>query len=253
MTPGIYYDMPDSEYFAAPGLSQSGLKQFARTPAHYRASMERTTTALNFGKVYHMFLLEPKRVNIECAFKPEGFDGRKIEGKTWMKENEQKFIVSVDEQMDLLAMLARFRENETARSLLKKSIKEVSIFWMDPDFGFMCKARIDLLCMALKIAADLKTTKATVDADTFIRESQKYGYHIQAWWYLRGLKVLTGEDFSFLAVPQEKKPIYGVAVFKISEAKLAEAQGQIMPLLPAYAKCLETDVWPAYPDCVQDI
>jgi hypothetical protein len=66
--PGIYFGMPDEEYFAAEGLSNSGMKQLAVSPLNYwhhnlnpdREAPEEST-AQRWGKASHCRLLEPER------------------------------------------------------------------------------------------------------------------------------------------------------------------------------------------------
>ena len=53
---GIELDVPDAEYRASDGLAQSALKEFARTPAHYRAYIQtppKQTPAQRLGELVH--------------------------------------------------------------------------------------------------------------------------------------------------------------------------------------------------------
>jgi len=51
----------DKEYFAAEGLNASKLKQFAKSPAHYKAGLEapsKRSTAFDVGSLTHSLILE---------------------------------------------------------------------------------------------------------------------------------------------------------------------------------------------------
>jgi len=65
--PGIYYDVPATEYHAAPGLSNSGMKDLAISPLRYwhlhinpnRESKE--SDAMDLGTAFHCAVLEPEK------------------------------------------------------------------------------------------------------------------------------------------------------------------------------------------------
>ena len=63
MKPGIYPDMPETEYHAdKDSISKTGLWTLhSKTPAHYRFAPPREREAgLDFGKAVHMLVLEPE-------------------------------------------------------------------------------------------------------------------------------------------------------------------------------------------------
>ncbi len=62
----IMYDMPAADYHAEKALSKSGLDQFRKSPAHFRAwqdgrTKNETSPALEFGSAAHCAVLEPER------------------------------------------------------------------------------------------------------------------------------------------------------------------------------------------------
>ena len=62
----IMHDMPAADYHAAKALSKSGLDQFRKSPAHFRAwqdgrTKNETSPALEFGSAAHCAVLEPER------------------------------------------------------------------------------------------------------------------------------------------------------------------------------------------------
>lgn len=68
IAPGIYFGMPEEEYFSAKGLSASGMKQLAVSPLSYwhhnlnpQREQPEETYAQRWGKAMHCRLLEPAR------------------------------------------------------------------------------------------------------------------------------------------------------------------------------------------------
>lgn len=66
MEPGIYPDIPNSDYHKGPGISKSGLDLIAKSPAHYYHAVNAAndnerepTVAQAFGTAFHALLLEP--------------------------------------------------------------------------------------------------------------------------------------------------------------------------------------------------
>ena len=54
----------DKEYFSAKGVSSSGLKQFAKSPAHYQSYLDepsKSSTAFNVGTLTHALVLEGRQ------------------------------------------------------------------------------------------------------------------------------------------------------------------------------------------------
>lgn len=97
--PGIYFDMPEDEYRAAPGLSQSALKDLEVSPLRYwhlhinpNRPAERVTPELTFGKALHCMVLEPKAFveRYACELDAADYPGclsTMDQLKDWLKSN----------------------------------------------------------------------------------------------------------------------------------------------------------------------
>ena len=226
---GWYPEVPDKIYhWGNPYkdfLNNSGIKEFAKSPAHLKASRAagegKKTPALLQGTVFHY---ESLGVPYGCLdFKPD--------------------------QIEIACSMAdKLEEHSIANNILKQADKEVSGFFKDPDFQFWCKIRLDLKLSELGVIADLKST-ADASAFKFRKDSFWFRYHWQAFWYLRGANAIEpGKYHSFIIVAQEKKEPYGIGVYKIGDELLSQAEKDIMPLLERYAKCVKSDTWEAYPE-----
>ena len=119
---GIIPNVPIEEYHRHPSTSKSQLDQFAKSPAHYLASLttpRKETPAMRIGSIFHGMILEPERVRIAVA---PVCDKRTKEGKaTWEAfclENAGAEIVTADEGEMLNGMVASVRAHPAASALL---------------------------------------------------------------------------------------------------------------------------------------
>ena len=77
----------------------------------------------------------------------------------------------------------------------------------------------------------------------------KFGYHMQAPWYLDLVKgVGMSDDPQFLFVVQEKTPPYLVTVIEYDDLALAEGRRRNREAITTYLHCRETGQWPGYHD-----
>lgn len=257
MTPGIYYGMSDREYHSERALSASGLKQYARTAAHWAAIWAeegKETPALLFGRAFHCAILEPEKFAREYIVKPGGMTFATKEGKAWRAEAELsgKCILSADDALNLERMADQVQGHETASGIIGGTEHEVSLFWNDVQ-GFPCKARCDIVNKELKIIGDIKTCE-NANPVAFGRSVANYQYHWQAYWYLHGMSILTGEEWkTFIFAAMEKALPHAIAVYLADEQMLYKAKLEIDELLPGFAACWKRDEWPAYPDRVLEL
>lgn len=99
---------------------------------------------------------------------------------------------------------------------------------------------------------DFKTTE-DASPDAVIRAVTRYGYDVQAAFYLETWKAVTGEDRRFRFCFAEKAPPHGVTVVEL----FSDASDEADWMLDAYAKtaesrriwlrCLTSNHWPCYP------
>ena len=82
-----------------------------------------------------------------------------------------------------------------------------------------------------------------------------YGLHgdIQAAFYLRGIKAITGEAHSWRWIVQETAPPYALSVCTLSRFGMELAERKVELAINLWRKCIETDTWPAYSKEVYEI
>jgi hypothetical protein len=244
-----YAQMPDAEYRSAEGLSNSMLKEFRRTPAHYKASLSqphKDTKALNFGTALHSMVLTPELEGVVVS--PE-YDARTNAGKAIRDEFKAKSVgktvVTVEEHAQLIGMLDSVMMHPKARSIIEGcAYKELSLF--TKIFGVDCKGRMDLVDVEKGFIGDLKSCEdASIEA---VRKSiRNYGYDMQNVHY-EGLFEKTFEReleaFEFIFV--EKEPPYAVAVYSIGDITLDRTRKEWTELLTKFDVCKTGDFWPCY-------
>jgi len=113
--------------------------------------------------------------------------------------------------------------------------------------GVACRARLDWLRDDLGAIDDLKTTSRSANPDGWSRTIFNIGYDVQLAFYLRGLKAVTGADAEFRFVVVETSPPYALSVMSLAPGALELANAKVDWALATWKRCLEKDVWPAYP------
>lgn len=254
---GIVPNVPIEEYHRHSSTSKSQLDQFAKSPAHYLASLttpRKETPAMRIGSIFHGMVLEPDRVKIAVA--PQ-CDKRTNAGKaTWEAfclENAGAEIVTAEEGEMLNGMVESVRKHPAASALLScDGIAEGSCFWYDAQSGELCRCRPDFY-RSDGIIVDLKTTE-DASLEGFTKSVAKYNYHIQAAMYADGVEWATGttvKAFAFIAV--EKQPPYAVQCFLLDFQATEAGRVTYQNLLLDLADCKINGNFPAYSNKVETI
>ncbi|KKK53352.1 hypothetical protein LCGC14_3095650 [marine sediment metagenome] len=252
----IFGGIPNEEYHRSidyRALSSSGInKLHQKTPLHYWTNLHNPkdpTPALIFGSACHVGLLEPDNFDDLVAIVPQEVNKRtkagKVEYAAFLAEADGKTIITTDEHEKIKEMKRILHSEPTIRALVENGIAERSGFWLEPTHGFWCKLRMDLHVESAKIILDYKTT-VDADYDSFMRSIAKYGYHVQARWYVNGMKEITGDTYTYIIVAQEKEPPFDFMIHELAEDVLDQGSMIIHPVLETYAECLEKDEWPGY-------
>ena len=255
---GIIKGISNEAYHKAAGVSKSQLDQFAKSPAHYLASLttpRKETPAMRIGSIFHGMVLEPERVKIAVA---PACDKRTKDGKaTWEAfciENAGAEIVTAEEGEMLNGMVASVMAHPAARALLSgPGIAEGSCWWHDEQSGELCRCRPDFYRADLGIVVDLKSTEDASPKE-FARSIANYRYHMQSAFYQDGVEAATGDfikGFVFVAV--EKKPPYAVAVYQLDMQGVEAGRVEYKRLLLDLADCKAAKKFPGYSDRIETI
>lgn len=225
-----------------------------KTPAHAKAQHPRLTEqpyrrdsdAFDMGTAVHQLLLRDDRVDVgdfkdyKTSAAQEWRDTVRAAGRVPMLAHrwEQAHAVAeaIREQMPGLDKPTPFTVGTP----------EATIVWDDLD-GAKCRARLDWLRDDLEIIDDLKVTGRTADPRQWQRMLFNYGYDVQAAFYVRGVKTLTGHVPRFRWFVAETMPPYAVAMVQLSEHAMFAANVKVDTAISMWNDCLARDDWPAYP------
>lgn len=250
-SPGIYPDILNEAYHAAPGISKSGLDLIAKSPYYYRhRPPQELTKAMLIGSAFHAATLEPITFPELFGVAPEvnaRTNAGKAELELFASANEGKTIISREDAEHVSAMAKAVRKHSLASSLLSEGQPETSIFHIDEPTGELVKVRPDWMVEDLLI--DLKSTEdATPEA--FSKAMWNYRYFVQAAFYLDVANAALGfKRFnSFCFVVCEKKPPYQVAVYVADQETIDIGRMVYRADLEKYHQCRVTDSWPGIND-----
>ncbi len=244
--------MSSAEYHAHHAISKSGLDQIAKSPAHYwlyKNTPRDSTDAMDFGTAFHSLLLEPHLFNQNYVVVEASTKTTKIYTNA-VAENPGKTVLLAKEKNLLDGMRKSFESNQTVNKVIGNSLVERSFFWKDTLTGVECRCRPDII-FADEILIDLKTT---TNAREYGRDAFKYRSHVQAAFYMAGYYAATGRRVKeFLFITVEKSAPYGIVTYRAPDPFIQAGVDAMMKDLAVYARCLETDQWPCYPEEIQEL
>ena len=255
--PGVFADIPDTEYHASPGISKHGLDLIARSPAHYKHFSIEQTPALAFGSAFHAYVLEPLkfRRNFSVAIYD---DFRTKVAREWKQAMIEQGVTIISQQdfRTIEAMATVLRANENAARLLNldHGRAENSAYWVDanrniwkhetPTFR-LCRCRPDFINDKLRVVVDLKTTLCA-GYSAFVRDTVKYRYHVQDAFYVDGLRQCGERVDAFVFVCIEKAPPYGLGLYELSKPDRELGRQLYQRDLLRYHDCMTDKKWPGY-------
>lgn len=261
ITLGIYPDMALESYHRGVGkdaLGSTGIKALRRSAAHLTVPQGDPTPAMIFGQQFHCAALERYFFDVKYVVPPEiKGTSKKAKAETiiWQGALEYRGQEEITQESlgHINNMVDSLYNSRKAVALLSNGVAEQSIFWKDPDYGFLCKCRPDWRNEKVKALVDLKTTQ-DASPGPFGRQVVNLGYVIQAAWYLRGVREMIDPEYNdFVLVAIEKTPPYDVGIYRLKPEDIALADAKIDSLLPRYAEALETQRYAGLPDQVLDL
>lgn len=252
---GIIKGISNESYHKAAGVSKSQLDQFAKSPAHYLASLttpRKETEAMRIGTLFHTLVLEPEKANFVVG---PNINKNTKEWKAFKAEAEAAGQIVIDEGDNamLQGMVASIKTHPAASALLSgPGIAEGSCWWYDERSGELCRCRPDFY-REDGILVDLKTTEDASMAG-FTKSVANFRYAVQAAMYADGVETSTGmpiKAFAFIAV--EKQPPFAAQCFQLDFQATEVGRVTYQNLLLDLADCKINGKFPAYSDKVETI
>lgn len=253
--PGIYPDIPDTEYHAAKDiLSSSGARRLiTSTPRKFYEEMTTVrpyNPAFEIGHAAHTLMLtvgDPFEVVNADSWRTK--DAKAARDAALQAGNTP---LLTKEYAQVRAMADAILEHPVTGELFTRNdtTSEQSLYWKDEQTGVACRARPDLAVNDWSLIVDYKTT-LSADPREFAKSIAKYGYHQQQAWYCEAVETLTGIRPEFVFVCQEKTPPYEVSLIQL-DADAVRIGGRLNEdARSIYAACMDSGVWPSYPTSVQ--
>ncbi len=275
----IKHRLPATDYRAAEGISNSSLKWFRKSPAHYKAFLDgkievESTRPQIVGTLTHSLVLEGRADFItmpenyivktgKCPSCGNESDAKKCSKckverveieltKPWRKgaefcdaweEIQTGQVVSADQAASIRAGANAIKQHPLASVLISNGQPEVSLFASCPKTGLQLKCRADYL--KPREIIDLKTAQ---DASTraFGRAIASYQYAAQAAFYSYVAQLNDLDICSFYFVALELEPIAMPNVIVLSPSDLEIATAGMHKTLRELAECMEQNEWPGY-------
>jgi hypothetical protein len=114
-----------------------------------------------------------------------------------------------------------------------------------------CRARVDWLHDDFSALDDLKTTAASANPVIWSnRTLWQIGGDVQAAFYRRGVKELTGKTPVFRFVVAEIDPPFPISVVSLDPSWVDLADLKVDRAIERWRQCIETDTWPGYPESI---
>jgi hypothetical protein len=249
-------DIPEEFYHAFPAMSASGLKEFRKTPKHWKYARENpsdsNTPGRIHGKLVHMMLNEPARVKNEIAVIDGHRGGKEVKAQVEAALAAGKLVCKSEEFKSAKDIYEFVHQHELASKYFKDGVGERSFFWNDPKTGAPCKARLDRINKD-SVIVDVKTFDDICLEDNLENQIRKMFYHFQNWFYREAFTQVYGAPpKDFVNVFVQDAPLDAVVV-RIADQTLEEVEPIVRMYLAQFAECVKADQWPASPAIIRDI
>jgi hypothetical protein len=139
---------------------------------------------------------------------------------------------------------ARLKEHRARPVPLRDGHAEITMIWREESVWL--RGRADYLHTG-GIIDDYKTVER-LNPEAWCRSTiYALGYDVQAAFYCRGLRALTGATPRFRFVVQETEPPHDVVVVELGAAAMALAERKADLAISEWAACLLSGTWPGHP------
>ena len=259
-----FWDVDDAGYYGdRECVSNSNLGVFGKSVPTYHATFVTGeiaspggSEAMEFGRAFHVALLEPEKLDESIAIAPE-VDRRTKDGKAaweaFLIASHGKIPLTERDARQIVRMRCAVMGNPMAAALLRrKGRTEQAIRWVDTATGIKCRAKIDKLTQD-GLVIDLKTTQDICPSE-FGKSAFNYGYDRQAAFYLKGAwrlrelgliegKPEDGNGYPFFFIAVSKSVVPECVVFQPTARMIETGGDSIDRDMRRLRDCLDFNVW----------
>lgn len=240
MTYSPLFHEPEDEYHSGFAVGSTTAKKALVSVRHAKDHMEGIdkpeSSGFSLGKAWDELITGTP----SYVIRPADLDGRTKEGKAWLAENEGKNILKTDDAKALELMAKRVPADIGAMFDFARNPDCFQLVGRVPlAHGLTVQCRIDMLIG--RLAYDLKTTSKKLN--DFESEAYKYGYHIQAGWYLLVCQMAGYPLDGFRFIVTETKSPYRTVEFIPDSEFLEKGYAQACEALRRLQLAFESDNW----------
>lgn len=247
MKHGLFEDIPDLEYRNYPAISQSDLKAIGQNAHkwHLRVRKEETPS-MRYGRLVHtaLFLPEVWENNFQVFEGDRRTKTGKEEYEILLETCKPEYILKADEYYSVRACKLEIESHPEFKKLQKaKWINEVSIFWQQDDIEL--KSRLDSFSLEIGTILDLKLTN-NASKWFFKNTIVKFGYHIQAAFYLDSLASCGINADTFVFITVENSEPFAIGIYQLHRDAIEYGRKEYQRLLNLYKEYSAENFWPDY-------
>jgi PDDEXK-like domain of unknown function (DUF3799) len=162
---------------------------------------------------------------------------------------------------DVIAMTAALRvqldrHTDGGAAMFTSGEAELTAVWIERDESgagadVWCRARFDWLRTDPYAIDDYKSTSGSANPDSWARTMFSAGHDVQAAWYLRGLRAITGEALTdpatFRFCVQETYAPFAVSVIALNPDALLLAEKKCLYAIEQWREARASNDWRGYP------
>lgn len=231
-------------------------RAFAKSPREYylrfvleKLPPEPPSDPMRLGSLRHLALWEPDRLHEVAALPPAAWDLRSPAGRAardaWLASLEPSRIATTDVELGkALGMAAAARAEPFVQQLMQRDHAcEHAAHWECAWTGLPRKVMFDLITLdhGPPIIADLKSSEAY--PNMFRAAAIRYGYALQAAWYLEAARELGIDDARFICIVCRSVYPWDILLWEFSEDTLARADVRLYEIMNGIADATQTGVW----------
>lgn len=266
--PGLYFDVPAEDYFADPCIEPSLTQSVAKilidqSPLHAklahprywdapRADDDGYDKAQAIGNAAHALILgRGKKLAVIDAPDFRKKDAKEAKEKAIAAKQEPILSKHFDMARDLVASFwLQLRQIEGCEKAFHEDHGQSEVVGVAQDGELYLRTMIDWLSTDRRLVLDLKTVSASASPFVTGRKMASDGWMVQAAMHERVLDAVDPAGAGrrrFLYVCVEQQPPYALTVNEIGEAPLTIGRKMLQYAIETWRRCVEDDVWPAYP------
>ena len=198
--------------------------------AHWKNKVRKPSTAFALGTAVHAMVLEP---HLDLVVRgPEDRRGNKWKEASLAADLDGKLLLTESDYEQAAVMADAVKAHPVVQMWMAMPdfIAEASFFSDDEATKAEIKCRPDGFIPSIGLVFDIKTT-TDASPEGFQREVRKYGYDLQADFYLRVLRRAGYYADQFFFVCVEKEAPYAVGIHTLDHAYMRSAEMRVSAIL----------------------